>query len=682
MRHLPKTLVKALSLSLALLAGCSDSDSNDPVIPGTDPDDTAVFGSAIKGPLAGATVTAYVLDHQASDLKGRVIGTATTNSLAQIEGLEINSRRLGPFLLEFAGGNEVGSNISPAIPIMRTLLSTEQLRANTHIYATPLSTLTLELYRARRDSDGDGAVTTDENNAAMAKAISDIVRVFGRGALDDADFDFFASPPVLTTTGKQSLAVNYRYTSEVTASLMELLVNAIGATDANAVMAALADDWASDGVIDGSLDGEVIALFSGLGASPAEIATAIQSSLQTDVATLSLPGKPGTPIVEVLTTMTTETTLIGNDDVGNVDPASLIEPILGPLVPGEDTDGDGIVDAYDLYPTDPTNSDADGDGVPDADDACFGPGSVDDDGDEHCIGPHKRSDYDDSNSSVQFICDDLPELGDTAGASIADQNTAGCNVLSDADSWPDFLDIFPLNDGEWVDYDFDCGNEPFPLASDGNGCGDNSDPDIDNDGQLNAADAFDYDNQNWLDCDNDGIGEPATDMDISTCIPSQYQVTSHVINSLPLADFPNADKNGDSVGSRSDAIQTVAIYTLDPSALTLTATIYFDQTGVGGNPSIMIYAGQWVIDLDGETLVSSSVSCTNLATFGCGDLFQAPGVNWPADGNGAAALPANVTATYDAAAILSATGTTITVDVSMGDGIQTVMTWVYEPITP
>lgn len=125
-----------------------------------------------------------------------------------------------------------------------------------------------------------------------------------------------------------------------------------------------------------------------------------------------------------------------------------------------DSDGDGVLDTDDEYPTDPDESaDTDGDGIADNSDP-----DIDGDG---VANEDDAFPYDNSESSDR-----------------------------DGDGIGDNRDAFPDDSNEWLD-------------SDGDGIGDNSDPDIDNDGVANEDDAFPYDPTEWADNDNDGIGNNA-----------------------------------------------------------------------------------------------------------------------------------------------------------------------------
>ena len=69
---------------------------------------------------------------------------------------------------------------------------------------------------------------------------------------------------------------------------------------------------------------------------------------------------------------------------------------------------------------------------------------------------------------------------------------------ADGDGIVDEADALPDDPTEWVDFD-------------GDGIGDNADPDDDGDGVADADDAFPYDATEWDDADQDGVGDNADD---------------------------------------------------------------------------------------------------------------------------------------------------------------------------
>lgn len=141
-----------------------------------------------------------------------------------------------------------------------------------------------------------------------------------------------------------------------------------------------------------------------------------------------------------------------------------------------DSDGDGVVNADDAFPNDPSETtDTDGDGIGNNAD-------TDDDGDG----------VTDSNDPNPLVNDTLDTDGDGV-LNIVDTD-------DDGDGVTDSSDAFPLNSTETIDTDAD-------------GIGNNADSDDDGDGVADSADAFPLDAGESADSDGDGTGDNADTLD-------------------------------------------------------------------------------------------------------------------------------------------------------------------------
>ena len=145
-----------------------------------------------------------------------------------------------------------------------------------------------------------------------------------------------------------------------------------------------------------------------------------------------------------------------------------------------DTDGDGVGDNSDVFPTDVTESmDSDGDGVGDNGDAF--PNDANETMD---------SDGDGVGDNADVFPNDASETTDTDGDGIgdnADQYPLIDNFLdSDGDTIVDLFDVFPTDQTQWMD-------------ADGDSYGDNT--------TGNNPDAFPTLSTQWSDVDGDGYGD-------------------------------------------------------------------------------------------------------------------------------------------------------------------------------
>ena len=196
-----------------------------------------------------------------------------------------------------------------------------------------------------------------------------------------------------------------------------------------------------------------------------------------------------------------------------------------------DSDGDGVSDAADLWPNDPSRSiDTDGDGVNDPSDAF-------------------------PNDPTQWADADNDGLGDNPNGNNPDPYLDD----SDNDGVLNQNDPFPTDSSQWEDLDGD------GLGD--NADGNNSDPspnDTDNDGVQNPSDLYPLDSTQWADSDGDGWGDNSFGIDGD--------------------QFPNdptqcCDTDGDGWGDNPDGNMPDA-FPLDPSQW-----MDADNDGLGDNPN-------------------------------------------------------------------------------------------------
>ncbi|PKG86006.1 hypothetical protein CXF85_04345 [Colwellia sp. 75C3] len=261
-----------------------------------------------------------------------------------------------------------------------------------------------------------------------------------------------------------------------------------------------------------------------------------------------------------------------------------------------DDDNDGVLDDADDFPTDATKFnavDADNDGWP------------------------TEQDSDDSNAAVPsdiFVDTDSDGLADSGGLTP--------DTDDDNDGVIDNDDAFPLDVNEWLDtdsdglgnnHDLDDDNDQFldvdeiaansdPLDStstpadfDGDLIADVSDADIDNDGVLNAQDAFDYDASETLDTDGDGVGNNTdTDIDGDGVDNTNDAFPNDVNESVDTdgdgkGDNADTDLDGDGVNNATDAFPRDSSETTDT-----------DGDGTGDNADEFPNDATEVVDTDGD----------------------------------------------------------------------------------
>ncbi|TLM64757.1 MAG: DUF1566 domain-containing protein, partial [Deltaproteobacteria bacterium] len=239
-----------------------------------------------------------------------------------------------------------------------------------------------------------------------------------------------------------------------------------------------------------------------------------------------------------------------------------------------DADGDGVGNACD--------PDDDNDGLPDGVDNCPQAANADQlntDGDPLGNACDPDDDNDGTADNIDAFPLDLAESVDTDGDGIGN-NGDNCTTVAnadqadgDGDGQGDACDICPADAANDADQDGSCGDvDTCPLEANANqldtdsdGWGDVCDPDDDNDGVLDVADAFPLNATESVDTDGDGLGNNADLDDDNDGIPD-------VSDAFPLNPAEGADSDGDGVGDNSDAFPLDAAESVDT-----------DSDGIGNN---------------------------------------------------------------------------------------------------
>ena len=501
-----------------------------------------VGGGGTKGPLANAVVTIYALDYSQTEFKGAVVGSATTNNAAQISGLSLPFPVAAPYLMEFTSTPGTTTDLTtgdfPVISTLRTVLTQSLLESAEQVYATPLTTMAVDLAISNADSlstptaawagNNDAVTTESEFLAALPVAGLQVASTLGFGI--DSTVDIFDTPPLIDSTtdtlAEQTATAQYRAAIEaVTAIAYQISEQAPG--DADAILAELTDDLA-DGSIDGTVDGSTSTVFT---------STSLDV-LEQDPSTLLIPGTT-TTIADIEDILDSETAQTGTttDTTALTDGSIIVEEELAPAETNPDIDGDGVLNSVDAFPTDSTESvDTDGDGIGNA------------------------ADTDDDNDGVLDGPDDFPLDADETTDTDNDGTGNNADLDDDNDGTLDIDDDFPLdstkqnatdvdNDGWPAGQDADDNDAANPgtafVDTDGDGIGNATDTDDDNDGVLDGADDFSLDATETTDTDNDGTGNNAdTDDDGDTVLDGD--------DAFPLDSTESKDTDNDGVGNNTD----------------------------------------------------------------------------------------------------------------------------------
>jgi hypothetical protein len=328
-------------------------------------------GHVVKGPVARAALGAHRLDPAAEHLTGQIVAEGATGYDGSMRELWIPPLETAPLVIVSEGGTDIFTHEEPVLPKLRTLLVREDPAGVEPVYATPLTTLTLELAALVADlrvgfyrGNGDGQVTAAELLDAIEVAEAMVREAFGLGLLDDANL--FTSPPLILPTTEtqeeQDAAIAHRMAVEAFAALLLELLDATsdpgGELTPEVVLVALARDL-MDGELDAAAFGEPIEALPD--------AVILEQILSLDPGELFVPNSD-IRISELAFRLGVES-LITAPGL-RVEWRRLRVPPLDPVVLLIDRDGDGVADPRDAFPGDSADwADADADGVGDNSDA-------------------------------------------------------------------------------------------------------------------------------------------------------------------------------------------------------------------------------------------------------------------------------------------------------------------------
>ena len=275
-------------------------------------------------------------------------------------------------------------------------------------------------------------------------------------------------------------------------------------------------------------------------------------------------------------------------DMDEADDCSIGSDGFGPLEDfdtsndGLDSDGDGLADIGD--------ADDDNDGVLDLDDSCF------------------TNDFNLSSDFDGDGCDDLNEDSDDDNDGYMDNSdtclTADGNVSEDFDTdGCDDADEDNDDDNDGIlDNSDECLTTDFDLSADfdNDGC-DDSDEDLDddNDGYMDNSDAFPYDELEWSDFDNDGIGDNEDlddDNDFVEDANDQCLSAPLTFNSQDF-DMDGCEDNTEDLDDDNDGISDI-----DDSCLTQdgVVTLDFDNDGCDDLDEDLDDDNDGVLDVDDD----------------------------------------------------------------------------------
>lgn len=235
----------------------SQSNQTEPDVVSVEASGYPLHGSAVKGPLLHATISAYRLDTYAGPLfdSSAPVATGYTDAHAAITGLIIPAQEQPPLVLVVDGGNslDVNTGMTPVLTQLIAVVTDAELRGGQAIYPTPLSTLVFHIARLRTASGASASAFL----ATQTEAVARVADTFP--ALRINGVDILSDPPLLTSAtvsaAQQQRVLTHRLVAEGLASLAfstAMQRQRAGQTlSANAALELFARDLAGDGALDG-----------------------------------------------------------------------------------------------------------------------------------------------------------------------------------------------------------------------------------------------------------------------------------------------------------------------------------------------------------------------------------------------------------------------------------------------
>jgi hypothetical protein len=439
-------------------------------------------------------VTVYAFDTSQTDFKGDVIDTGSTDSSAAIIGLSLPSPVTPPYIMEFTSNTEtkdLTTGITPVISTLRAVITQEILNSGKKIYATPLTTMAVDI----AISNSSSSTTAQQFETALVTAASDVVSTVGFGM--SGNIDIFNTPPLIDnstiTTSEQADVALYRSAIEAFTAVVYQMGQQSTAGSGDALMTELSGDLA-DGKIDGMIGG-----------SPTTVFTSTTLDIfEQNPYLLPIPNSPtNQTVADVQKILVSETAITGTtNSTADLDSAGSINTMLVSATVNPDSDGDGILNAMDAFPYDRNETiDTDGDGIGDNTDTDDDNNGILDEDDNGSSTPTAQDGDGDGINDDSDNCPAIYNPSQTNTDTIADGGDA-CDTDDDNDGAIDSNDLFPLNANEQSDLD-------------GDGEGNNADLDDDNDGiedeiENGLGNSVDHDgdgipNREDTDSDNDGV---------------------------------------------------------------------------------------------------------------------------------------------------------------------------------
>jgi len=422
------TLSKCIIFScVAMITACGSEDNNETKIL-QNSNLVVVKGGVVKGPLTKAKVFFYELDTTQTGFKGTLVASTITDDAAAFNDIELDKSLL--YLVETTSSNDtvdITTGTTPILSSFRTIVTSKMLDTGTPVYATPYTTIVVDLAIANADSGsalypGDGIlpVLPIEFEHALFVASKIVKSTLGFGLTDNLDI-FLVQPLIndhtVSIEAQNNVAI-YRTAIETFTSVIGEIASVSGVSSDTVFQNITTDLF--DAVIDGAnyqtpISIDINVIFSVLSTqepgnltipntdnigpplTPKDTLQILTEELSITRFTplIILPNYVNIPSAQTDSDIDKDLVLNISDncpDVPNVEQADFdndsfgdtcdldddndgltdtIENAIGTDPFDPDTDDDGIFDGLDIFPFDPNESmDSDSDGIGDNIDNC------------------------------------------------------------------------------------------------------------------------------------------------------------------------------------------------------------------------------------------------------------------------------------------------------------------------
>ena len=245
-RYFGKLIAATFFASLILLAGCGGGGGTAATTPGNG----TISGTAIKGPVSGAAITAFGMNSDGT--KGGQIGTAATDAQGNFSMDAGN--HAGPFMLHMTGGSftdEATGNVMTmgSGDMMTALVPSMTAGENvTDIQITPLTSMAQQM--AQNMSGGMTVANITQANSAMGQyfGVNDILHI---------------QPMNPLANGAGTAATQDQRDYGMSIAAMSQYAHMVGMPNTSGIVTAMMND-ASDGHMNGMMGGSQITMGGGM----------------------------------------------------------------------------------------------------------------------------------------------------------------------------------------------------------------------------------------------------------------------------------------------------------------------------------------------------------------------------------------------------------------------------------